>query len=140
MDTQHVAQVLDIESGRIGASTLSLPDAVTDILFSPGESRALFRTTRWIHRAGVSSGGLIWLDAIRSPKALAGSQMVFDHRVPDSISDPFGDRVVLLTRNTGFPEVAELRFNHSAGPALFGNKDKLLADWRTKLGLDQLPY
>ena len=140
VDTQHVAQVLDIESGRIGASTLSLPDAVTDILFSPGESRALFRTTRWIHRAGVSSGGLIWLDAIRSPKALAGSQMVFDHRVPDSISDPFGDRVVLLTRNTGFPEVAELRFNHSAGPALFGNKDKLLADWRTKLGLDQLPY
>lgn len=140
VDTQHVAQVLNIESGRIGASTLSLPDAVTDILFSPSDSRALFRTTRWIHRAGVSPGGLIWLDAIRSPRALAGSQMVFDHRMPDGISDPFGDRVVLLTRNAGFPEVAELRFSHSAGPALFGNKDQLLTDWRMKLGLDQLPY
>ncbi len=136
VDTQHVGKVLNIDSGRIGASTLSLPDAVTDILFGSGEARVLLRTARWIHRVGVSASGLIWLDAIRSPKVLAGSQMVFDQDTPDGITDPFGDRVVLLTRNAGFPEVAELRFSHSTGPALFGSKDKLLADWRLRLGMD----
>ena len=139
VDAQHVAKILNIDTGRIGASTLSLPDTVTDILFGSGEARVLLRTARWIHRVGVSPAGLIWLDAIRSPKALAGSQMVFDHGAADGNSDPFGDRVILLTRNAGFPEVAELRFSHSAGPALFGNKDKLLADWRLRLGMDQRP-
>ncbi len=140
VDMQHVAKVLNIDSGRIGASTLSLPDAVTDILFGSGEARVLLRTVRWIHRVGVSPAGLIWLDAIRSPKALAGSQMVFDHGDSDGTGDPFGDRVFLLTRNAGFPEVAELRFSHSAGPALFGTKDELLADWRLRLGMDPKPY
>ncbi len=137
VNLQHVTQVLNIESGRIGAATLQLPDAVTDIIFSQSESRALFRTARWIHRASVSPGGLIWLDAIRAPKALAGSKMVFDQRIVAEARDPLGDRVMLLTRDAGFPEVAELRFSHTAGPALFGNKDKLLAEWRRKLGIEQ---
>ena len=136
VDTQNVAQLLDIESGEIGTSTLTFPDAVSDVLFSPSDSRALFRTGRWIHRAGVSPSGIIWLDAIRAPKALAGSTIVFDQRMPGGDGDPFGDRVMLLTRDAGFPEVAELRFSHTDGPALFGNKDKLLDEWRTKLGLD----
>lgn len=140
VDSQHVAQVLNIENGRIGTATLQLPDAVTDIIFSPSESRALFRTVRWIHRASVSPGGLIWLDAIRAPKALAGSKMVFDQRMVAEVGDPFGDRVMLLTREAGFPEVAELRFSHTAGPALFGNKDKLLAEWRRKLGLESVDH
>jgi hypothetical protein len=138
VDSQHVTQVLNIENGRIGTATLQLPDVVTDIIFSPSESRALFRTVRWIHRASVSPGGLIWLDAIRAPKALAGSKMVFDQRMVAEVGDPFGDRVMLLTREAGFPEVAELRFSHTAGPALFGNKDKLLAEWRRKLGLESV--
>ncbi len=139
VDSQHIVQLLNIDSGKIGASTLTLPDAVTSILFSPSESRALLRTGRWIHRAGASPGGLIWLDAIRSPKALAGSQMVFDHRTTTDSGDPFGDRIMMLTRDAGFPEVAELRFSHSTGSALFGNKDTLLAEWRGKLGLEQQP-
>ncbi len=137
VDSQHVAQLLNIETGKIGTSTLDLPTAVTDILFSPSESRALFRTGRWIHRAGVSPGGIIWMDAIRAPKALAGSQMVFDQRLPRDAGDPFGGRVMLLTRDAGFPEVVELRFSHSDGSALFGNKDKLLAEWHRKLGIEQ---
>jgi hypothetical protein len=143
VDAQHVAQVLNIGDGRIGTATLSLPEAVTDILFSPAESRVLLRTARWIHRAGVSPAGLIWLDAIRSPKALAGSQMVFDNHVQGggqsgSADDPLGDRVMLLTRDAGFPEVAELSFSFSAGPSLYGNKDGLLAEWRPKLGVGQV--
>lgn len=136
VDALHVAQLLNIDTGRIGTSTLELPDAVTDILFASSGSRALLRTGRWIHRAGASPGGLIWLDAIRAPKALAGSQMVFDHRSPRAGSDPFGGRIILLTRDAGFPEVAELRFNHAESSALFGNKDKLLAEWRAKLGTE----
>jgi WD40 repeat protein len=147
VDAQHVAQVLNIETGKIGVSALTLPDAVTDILFSPSESRVLFRTARWIHRAGVSPSGLIWLDAIRSPKALAGSRMVFDHRMqgdpdtvqPAPVSDPFGDRVMMLTRDAGLPEVAELRFSYSTGAALFGNKDQLLSEWTAKLGIEPEP-
>ncbi|MFQ5981832.1 MAG: AAA-like domain-containing protein, partial [Woeseiaceae bacterium] len=136
VDSQHVAQVLNIETGGLGTATLALADAVSDIVFSPNASRALLRTTRWIHRTGVSPAGLIWLDAIRAPKVLAGSQMVLDRRMPtEQVNDPFGDRVMLLTRDAGFPEVAELRFSHSAGPALFGNKDELLAEWREKLGV-----
>jgi len=145
VDAQFLAQVLNIETGKIGTSTLTLPDAATDILFSPSESRVLFRTVRWIHRAGISPGGLIWLDAIRSSKALAGSQMVFDHRLQESTdpqqatrrSDPSGDRVMLLTRDAGFPEIVELRFSHSAGPALFGIRSELLSEWRAKLGVRQ---
>ncbi|MFQ5548798.1 MAG: AAA-like domain-containing protein [Woeseia sp.] len=129
VDAQHVALSLNIASGAIGTARLTLPDTVTDIVFGPSESRAIIRTGRWIHRAGVSPGGLIWLDAIRAPKALAGSQTV-------QVGDPFGDRVLLLTRDAGFPEVAELRFSYSMGPALFGNKDELLAEWREKLGIE----
>jgi hypothetical protein len=136
VDALHVAQLLNIDTGRICTSTLELPDAVTDILFASSGSRALLRTGRWIHRAGASPGGLIWLDAIRAPKALAGSQMVFDHRSPRAGSDPLGGRIILLTRDAGFPEVAELRFNHAESSALFGNKDKLLAEWRAKLGTE----
>jgi hypothetical protein len=140
VDARHVAQLLNIESGVIGAATLSLHDAVSDILISPTESRALFRTGRWVHRVGVSPGGLIWLDAIRAPQALAGSKIVFDNRIPQDTGDPFGDRVMLLTREAGFPEVAILQFNHTDGPALFGNKDKLLDEWRRKLGMNRTDY
>jgi len=147
VDAQQVARVLNIKTGAIGTSTLTLPDAVTDILFSSNEARILLRTGRWIHRAGISPGGLIWLDAIRSPKALAGSQMVFDHRRDPAtgqdsvrVSDPSGDRVMLLTRDAGFPEVAELRFSHSKGLALFGIRSELIAEWSSKLGIrEQLP-
>jgi WD40 repeat protein len=144
VDAQNVGRVLNIETGETGSSTLKLPDAVTDILFSPSGSRTLLRTARWVHRAGISPAGLIWLDAIRAPRALAGSAMVFDQRwqVTDGqnsaqINDPFGDRVLLLTRDTGFPEVAELRFSHSAGPALFGIKDELIAEWSKKLAINE---
>jgi hypothetical protein len=64
--------------------------------------------------------------------------MVFDSGVDDSsadmhISDPTGDRVLVLTRDTGFAEIAELRFSYSAGPTLFGNRTGIVAEWAEKL-------
>lgn len=142
VDSEHSAQVLNLEDGRIGAVRLQLPGSVSDINFSFSESRVLFRTVRWIHRAGVSPGGLIWLDAIRTPKALAGSKMVVDDPLPEragrsgQIGNALGDHVMLLTRDAGLPELVDLRFSYSAGPALVGNKNQLLAEWQAKLGVE----
>ena len=145
VDAMHRAQLLDLEHGRIGASVVQLPAPVTDIAFSPNESRVLFRTGRWVHRASVSPNGLAWLDAMRTPKPMSGSQMVFEAAaVPDgalepdarpAVRDPLGNRVMLLTRDAGFAEVAVLDFSYATGPALFGSREELLPEWREKLGV-----
>jgi hypothetical protein len=138
VDAENHARLLDPADGRIGAAILELPDAVVDIAFSPSESRVIFRTARWIHRALVSPGGLIWVDALRAPTALGGSKMVFDLHYEEPadnghISDPSGDRVLILSRDSGFAELAELRFSYRSGPTLFGNRTGLLAEWSEKL-------
>ena len=138
VDATDTARILDLRDGTVGEAGLQLPGPVHDIVFSPGDSRVLFKTARWIHRASVSLAGLVWLDAVRAPKALSGSRMVFedqpdiDRPLPDT-ADPFGDRVIVLTRDAGFAEVAELNFGHTAGPTLIGNKTELLSEWRDKL-------
>ena len=146
VDAMHRAQLLDLEHGRIGASVVQLPAAVSDIAFSPNESRVLFRTGRWVHRASVSPHGLAWLDAMRTPKPMSGSQMVFETAaapggapVPDTrpaARDPLGNHVMLLTRDAGFAEVTVLDFSYATGPALFGTREDLLPQWRAKLGFE----
>ena len=144
VDSLNQALLVNLRNGRVGDAVLQLPDAVSDIIFSPSESRVLLKTARWIHRAGVSPGGLFWLDAVRAPKALPGSRMAFDLAggpAPTATALPPvpGDTVMLLTRDTGFAQVAEITFSHSIGPALLGNREQLLAEWRRKLGMDRLP-
>ena len=138
VDEQNRARLLNPSDGGVGIATLDLPDRVSDIAFSPSESRVVFKTSRWIHRALVSPGGLIWTDAVRAPKALAGSRMVFESAIGNvatdaHISDPTGDRILVLTRDTGYAEITELRFSYSAGPTLFGNRTGLVAEWAEKL-------
>lgn len=138
VDAMHRAQLLDLEHGRIGTSLVQLPSAVSDIAFSPNESRVVFRTGRWVHRASVSPRGLTWLDAMRTPKAMSGSQMVFEGTTKTgerSSGDPLGQRVMLLTRDAGFAEVAVLDFGYDSGPALFGSREDLLPEWRERLGV-----
>jgi hypothetical protein len=143
VDSTDKAQLLNLETGRIGASHLQLPDSATDIVFSPNETRVLLRTARWIHRAGVSPAGLSWLDAARTPKVMTGSQMVFERDAPlressndDTSGDPLGNRVLLLTRDAGFAEVAVVDFAYESGPTLFGSREQLLQEWRAKLGIE----
>jgi hypothetical protein len=128
------ARVLDIGTGRVSEQALAMPDIVTDIVFNATESRVLLRTPRWLHRAAVSPSGLHWLDAIRAPKALAGSSMVLDNE-QSTVAAGDRDGVLVLTRETGFAEVAELRFDYSSGPVLVGNRDDLLAEWRKRLAI-----
>jgi WD40 repeat protein len=136
VDDRNRASLLNVQEGRLAAAVLQLPDAVRDIVFSPSETRALIRTARWVHRVGVYPSGLVWLDAIRAPKGLSGSRMVLDSDPgKDGAVDPLGGSVVLLSRDTGFAEVAELQFVPTTGPALIGHREQLIDKWRRKLGL-----
>ena len=45
------------------------------------------------------------------------------------------DSVLLLTRDAGFAEIAELDFTHTSGPVLFGSRVPLLNEWRAKLAV-----
>jgi hypothetical protein len=102
----------------------------------------LFHTAGWIHRAGISARGLTWLDAVRAPKSIPGSGIAFDRLDSNesaepgtvAVNDPAGDRVLMLTRDTGFAEIAELRFSYGSGQALLGNKENLIPEWRSRLG------
>ena len=111
---------------------MQLPDTVTEIAFSHSEARVLFKTGHWIHRALVAPSGLVWTDAVRAPKSLSGSRMAFD-RIYRANADHESDRVLVLTRDTGFAKIAEIHFNYDAGPALFGNRRNLIAEWTQKV-------
>ncbi len=139
VDGRNEARLLDIRSGRMGTIVLQLPDGVTEIAFSRSESRVLFKIGQWIHRALVSPEGLVWTDAIRAPKSLKGSRMAFDR---SGLTGTAGgglhggnedDRVLVLTRDTGFAAIAEIHFNYDTGPALFGNRRQLIAEWTHKV-------
>ncbi len=131
VDAQNAVRQLNPDDGQVSSSFLNLPNAVRDVAFSPNESRVLFRTGRWIHRALISPAGPIWSDSIRVPKAVSGSEMVFES-TPGSASQA-GDHVLLLTSDTGRTELAELQFSYEDGPALFGTRAGLLREWTQKL-------
>jgi len=136
VDSLNHVRLLDPRDGRVSTEVLELPNRVADVAFSPNESRVLFRTGRWLHRALVSPAGLIWTDSIRAPKALHGSGMAFDvaKGAPGQPGSGLsGDRVLILTRGTGATELTELRFDYSAGPALFGTRAELLGRWTERL-------
>jgi len=134
VDENNLAQQFSLAEGRIGDQTLQLPGAVDEVAFTPGGLRVLFRTTNWVHRASTSAMGLIWLDAILAPKALAHTRMVFGDPQRDEAA-ALGNRFYLPVAGDGFPRLAELNFIASQGSALFGNKDQLLDEWRGKLAV-----
>jgi len=132
VDGGNEARLLDIASGAVGTSTLRLPDAVTEVAYSRDNSRVLFKTGSWIHRALIAPDGLYWSDAVRAPKSLTGSRMAFD---PGSAGHggAGNDSVLVLTRDTGLARIAELHFDYDAGPALVGNRHELLDEWTRKI-------
>ena len=130
VDDAGLASQLILEEGRLGEQTLALPGRVEEIAFGRSGSRAYFRTSRCTHRVGVSVNGLHWVDSMVSPKPLNGAQIVFG---------PAGsgteNRAYFPAARNGFIELAELPFPGSARPGLFGNREDLLTDWRTRLGV-----
>jgi WD40 repeat protein len=135
VDAQNQVHLLDPASGQVSAGVFVLPSTVRDVAFSPNETRVLFRTGRWIHRALVTPTGLVWTDSVRSPKPMSGSRMAFDTSPPENgrATNLSADRVLILARDSGVTELAELHFNFGQGPALFGSRSELLEAWSERL-------
>ena len=134
VDQHDRAHQFSLAEGRLGSRVLQLPDTVEEVTFSPGGSRVLFRTQRWIHRASASATGLIWLDAAMAPVALSSARMVFGDTVNDAAAAP-GNRVILPVASDSFVRLAEIHLAATHGTGLFGNKDELLKEWSRKLGI-----
>ncbi|MEM9208119.1 MAG: AAA-like domain-containing protein [Pseudomonadota bacterium] len=130
-DVRNVLQVFDIEAGSIGTALLELPDDVSDVVFGRSDAQVFVRTSRWVHRAEASSSGLHWRNAIRAPAGLPGTRLVVNRGAAATL---VGSRTMLLTREAGFVEVADLDFSHASGSMLFGEREQLLDEWRSKLG------
>ena len=134
VDQNNLAQQFSLKEGRIGETVLQLPSAVEEVTFTPVGLRVLFRTSNWIHRASSSATGLIWIDATLAPKSLGAARMVFGDPDTDDATT-LGNRVYLPVAGDGFARLAELNFTSARGPRLFGNKDRLLDEWRRKLAI-----
>jgi WD40 repeat protein len=132
VDSSNVARQFDLEEGRIGDATLSLPSDVDEVAFTPGGLRVLFRTVNWVHLASSSGTGLIWLDSMLAPKALAGARMVFGDPQVDQAA-ALGNRFYLPVAADGYPRLAELSFSAAHTQGLFGNKEQLLGEWQRRL-------
>ena len=136
VDQGNLAQQFILAEGKLGEQSLQLPARVEEVSFAPGGSRVLFRTPRWVHRASSAISGLRWLDAVFAPRSIAGASLVFG----DMDSNQFaatGTRAYLPVAGPGYVQLAELNFDANRGPALFGNREELLAEWRRRLGLSE---
>lgn len=116
-----------------GELSIQLPSPIEDVVFSPGGSRVLLRSARWVHRVGASSNGLIWLDAMFVPQALGGARIVFP--ADDRSRGGVGKAFHLPVAQDGAAHVPLFRFGDTEGPGLFGNKDELIATWWRRLAI-----
>ena len=132
VDEANVAQQFDLEEARIGDAALTLPSDVDEVAFTPGGLRVLFRTPNWVHLASSSGAGLVWLDAILVPKALAGARMVFGDPETDQ-GAALGNRFYLPVAADGYPRLAGLSFSAAHAQGLFGNRAQLLDKWQHRL-------
>lgn len=137
VDAAREAELLNLTNGQSGALTISLPGDIEDVVFSPNESRVLFRTARWVHKASSSSAGLAWLDAVHVSGSLPGARIVFGDAA--DAAGQSGKNFFLPVFRDGGAYLAEYRFSSTVGPGLFGNKDELLATWRQRLAIPTPP-
>jgi hypothetical protein len=134
VDRNSLVRQFSLAEGRIGDMTLQLASPVAEVTFTPGGQRVLIRTSNWMHRASSAATGLIWIDAVLAPHALDGARVVFGDPEANSAA-ALGSRLFLPVAADGYARLAVLRFSASNGTGLFGNKDKLLDEWRRKLAL-----
>jgi len=135
VDQANLAQQFNLSEGRIGARSLQLPAPVEEVAFSPAGSRVLFRSSRWVHRAGSSTNGLIWLDSLFAPKVRTGVRMVFGVAANAVTENAVGSYLFLPVVGEGGVHLAQMRFDDSEGAGLFGNRENLLAEWRARLSI-----
>lgn len=131
----NLASQFMLAEGRIGDSTLQLPSEVQELVFDSNASRAYFRSSRWVHRASLTTNGLIWTDALFVPRTLNGAGIVRGDGTPGSRAS---QRMYLPISRNSYIEIVELGFGATAAPGLFGNKDELLREWRERISASPL--
>jgi WD40 repeat protein len=127
IDDNNLASQLILAESRLGDATLQLPSEVQEVVFNANGTRAYFRSSRWVHRASLSTSGLIWTDALFVPRALNGAGIVYGDGASDS---QIGQRLFLPTSKNGYIAIVELNFDGSSSTKLFGSRDELLEEWR----------
>jgi WD40 repeat protein len=130
VDASNRASQFYLSDGQPGTQVLELPGAVADVRFTPGGSRVLFRTSRWIHRVGSSRDGLRLLDSQYGPDTLSGGRFIFGRD-----ADAAGSRFYLPVAGGHFLNLAPTSFSGGSNAGLFGSREELLDDWRRRLAL-----
>jgi len=125
VDANDLASQFILEEGRIAERVIQLPATVLDVTFDGSGNRALIRTTRWVHHVSSSAAGLVWRDSVFGPKPLNGARVVSAY--------PQSNRLYVPAIRNDFIELVELSFPGSQKAGLFGNRDDLLAEWRSRL-------
>ncbi|MGI9261749.1 MAG: WD40 repeat domain-containing protein, partial [Woeseiaceae bacterium] len=125
VDANNLVSQFILKEGRIADSVLQLPSTVLDVTFDGSGNRALLRTSRWVHQASSSMAGLVWRDSVLAPKALNGARVVSAY--------PESTRLYMPAIRNDSIELVELGFRGSENAGLFGNRDKLLGEWRPRL-------
>lgn len=126
VDADNLASQFILAEGRLANGVLQFPAPIRDVTFSGGGSHVFFRTSRWVHRASSSMAGLVWQDSVFGPKTFHGARIV------SGSSDTANRTYIPAVRNDSV-ELLELSFRGSSNPGLFGNKDKLINEWRSRL-------
>jgi WD40 repeat protein/subtilisin-like proprotein convertase family protein len=126
VDSGARGRLFNLADGNIGEQVLDFPRAVEEIAFGRSNSRAMFRTARWVHRVSLSANGLHWIDSAFAPMPLNGGRMVFG-------TGEAARRAYLPAARNGVVELVELAFPGSSHPGLFGNREDLLHEWRARL-------
>ncbi len=133
VDLANVASQFILSEGRIAEAKLQLPSDVREVAFDAKGARAYFATSRWVHRVNSSSMGLVWMDALFVPRPLKGAGLVHgDGKSPATA----GHKMFMPVARNAYFELAEIDFSASSTAGLFGNRDKLLQEWRTRLSAD----
>jgi WD40 repeat protein len=128
VNADNIVSQFDLAVGQPGSATIQMPEAVSEVRYSPNGKRVLIRTSRWIHRARSSVGGLRWTDAAYGPEPLFNGRIVFGNQ-----PDPLGTRFYLPQVGGGFVQLSEVSFTLYGGAGLFGTREELISEWRRKL-------
>lgn len=119
-------QLFDLASSRLVGEALPLPGPVTSMTFARSGPDLYAKTQRWVHRLSTTADGLLWRDALLVPRIAGNAAPLAAH----------GDSFILPTVFDGEFELTNFRYSGAQGSGLFGNREELLAEWRSRFSLE----
>ena len=135
VDTANRASQFILAEGRIADETLQIASDVREVAFDAKGTRVYFATARWVHRVNSSVRGLVWMDAMFTPRPLRGAGIVHgDGASPETA----GHKMFMPVARNGYIELLELDISASSTAGLFGSRDELLKEWLTRISATPL--